>query len=136
MGTAIGTVHVVVVAVLAIGGALFVLVSAVGMLRTRDALGRVNVLSAATGVGMPAIFLAVWLHDMAERGFSWTVLIRVAVAVGALIVISSVATNALGRAAYRSGAPLDPATSPNELAQPPRPARWSPLRHTGPMGEE
>lgn len=131
-----GTVHDVVVAVLAIGGALFVLVSAVGMLRTRDALSRVNVMSAATGVGMPAIFTAVWLHDVAEHGLSWTVLIRVVVAVGALIVISSVASNALGRAAYRSGAPIDPATSPNELAQPPSAARPSPVRHTGSPGDD
>ena len=40
----------------------------------------------------------------------------VTLAVLASLVISSVASNTLGRAAYRSGAPLDPKTDPNELA--------------------
>lgn len=107
----------VVVGVLAVGGALFVLASAVGMLRGRDALTRVNVMSAATGVGMPAIFLAAWVHDLSLHGFHLWTLVRVLVAVLGMVIVSSVASNALGRATYRSGAPIDSATRPNQLAE-------------------
>jgi len=37
--------------------------------------------------------------------------------------MSSVGSNNLGRAAYRSGAPVDPRTRPNELAEEPAPER-------------
>lgn len=107
------------VAVLTLGGALFVLVSAVGMLRTRDAVQRVNVMSAATGVGMPAILAGTWLHDLGTHGFAWSPLYKTVLAITGMVIISSVASNALGRAAYRSGAPLDPRTRPNELAEDP-----------------
>ena len=45
----------VIVGLLCLTGALFVLVSAVAMLKARDGLSRINVLSAATGLGMPLI---------------------------------------------------------------------------------
>jgi len=43
-------------------------------------------------------------------------LIKLILAVLASLIVSSVASNTLGRAAYRSGAPVDPKTEPNELA--------------------
>ncbi|MGO0577145.1 cation:proton antiporter [Ornithinimicrobium panacihumi] len=107
---------IIVVGVLCIGGALFVLASAVGMLRVRDGVSRVNVLSGATGVGMPAIVAGIYVNSVAVDGFDGLALFKALVAVGGFVVMSSVASNALGRAAYRSGAPLDPATDPNELA--------------------
>lgn len=114
-----GSLATVVVGVLAIGGAFFVLVSAVGMLRARDALSRVNVMSAATGVGMPWIFLAAWVHDVARNGFDAWHLTQTVLAVLGMVIVSSVASNALARATYRSGAPIDPATHPNHLAEDP-----------------
>lgn len=107
-----------VVAVLAIGGAFFVLVSAVAMLRVPDALSRVNILSPATGLGMPMIVLAAFTYDLWTHGFDPIDLVKTVVAVLGFVIMSSVASNTLGRSAYRSGAPVDPATSPNELAGP------------------
>lgn len=106
----------VLVGVLCIGGAIFVLLSAIAMLRTRDGLSRINVLSGATGIGLPAIILGVYLQHVATYGFDVIDLIKLLVAIGGFIIMSSVASNSLGRAAYRSGAPLDPATDPNDLA--------------------
>lgn len=113
------TVYTVIVGVLAIGGACFVLLSVLGMLRVPDALSRVNVLSPATGVGLPCIFLAVWVHRLAEDGFDGWALTRTLIAVLAMLMVSSVASNAIARATYRSAAPLSPATHPNELADEP-----------------
>ncbi len=106
----------IIVGFLAIGGALCVLISAVAMLRVSDALSRINVLSPATGVGVPAIVLAAYLNHVNEVGMDWIDLIKAAVAIAGFIIMSSVASNTLGRATYRSGAPIDPDTIPNELA--------------------
>ncbi len=105
-----------IVGFLAIGGALCVLVSAVAMLRVEDALSRINVLSPATGLGVPAIVLAAYLNHVNEVGMDWIDLVKAAVAIAGFIIMSSVASNTLGRATYRSGAPIDPDTNPNELA--------------------
>jgi multicomponent Na+:H+ antiporter subunit G len=109
-----------VMAVLGIGGAFFVLVSAAAMLRVDDAVSRVNVLSPATGMGLPMIVLAAFVNDVHVNGFDPIDLIKVLVAVAGFIIMSSVASNTLGRSAYRSGAPLSPRLSPNELGEPPR----------------
>ncbi|CAN5721487.1 hypothetical protein BH24ACT8_BH24ACT8_21650 [soil metagenome] len=109
----------VVVGFLAIGGALAVLVSAVGMLRTKDAVTRVNVLSPATGLGLPMLVLAAIVHYTYEFGLDWMELLKALLAVVGFIIVSSLASNTLGRAAYRSGAPVDPATEPNDLATEP-----------------
>ncbi|OLT18108.1 cation:proton antiporter [Serinicoccus sp. CNJ-927] len=106
----------VVVGVLCIGGALFVLTSALAMLRARDGLSRINVLSGATGMGIPWMVTGVYVHHVWTHGFDVVDLIKLLVAIAGFIIMSSVASNALGRAAYRSGAPLDPATEPNDLA--------------------
>ncbi|WP_298748289.1 monovalent cation/H(+) antiporter subunit G [uncultured Serinicoccus sp.] len=102
--------------VLCIGGAIFVLLSAIAMLRSRDGLSRINVLSSATGMGLPWIATGVYIQHVVVHGFDVITLIKLLVAIAGFIIMSSVASNALGRAAYRSGAPLDPATDPNELA--------------------
>lgn len=110
---------VAVVALLCVGGALFVLVSGVAMFKARDGLSRINVLSAATGVGMPSIAVGAYVWTVHDHGFLWVDLVKLGVAVLGFIIMSSVASNSITRAAYRSGAPLDPATSPNDLAEPP-----------------
>ncbi|MBA2696901.1 MAG: monovalent cation/H(+) antiporter subunit G [Actinobacteria bacterium] len=113
------TVLLILIAVLSIGGAFFVLVSALAMLRVGDGLSRINVLSPATGIGLPAIVAAAFIHDLQMHGFDVFDLIKTLVAIAGCIILSSVASNTLGRAAYRSGCPLDPATEPNELAHRP-----------------
>lgn len=109
----------VLVGVLCLTGAAFVLVSAVAMLKARDGLSRINVLSAATGLGLPLIVVGAFVEDVRSHGFDWLDLVKVVIAVLGFVIMSSVASNNLGRAAYRSGAPVDPATHPNELAEEP-----------------
>lgn len=105
--------------VLVVVGALFMLTSAVAMLRESDALTRINVLSPATGMGLPLIVVAAWLDRLVEHGFEWLPLFQTIVTIAALLVVSSVASNTLARAAYLSGAPVDPATDPQDLARDP-----------------
>ncbi|WP_231928215.1 cation:proton antiporter [Devriesea agamarum] len=109
----------VVVAVLVLGGAFFMLTAAVSMFRAHDALARINVLSPATGLGLPMIVLGAYIQHVWVGGFSVLVLIKVVMTIIALIIVSSVGSNVLARAAYLSGAAVDPRTSPQELAEDP-----------------
>ncbi|GAB78729.1 multicomponent Na+:H+ antiporter subunit G [Austwickia chelonae] len=101
---------------LSILGALFVLVSAIAMMRERDAISRINVLSPATGLGLPLIVVAGYLHRTAQVGFDAVDLAKLLATLAALLVVSSVASNVLARAAYLSGAPVDARTAPQDLA--------------------
>lgn len=103
--------------VLGIGGATTILISAVAVLRATDAVSRVNVLSPATGLGMPCLVLAAWLQWSFENGVDWLVSFKALVAIAGFVIVSSVASNTLGRAALRSGAPLDERTDPNHLVE-------------------
>ncbi|WP_168582909.1 cation:proton antiporter [Gephyromycinifex aptenodytis] len=109
----------VIISVACVLGALFVLLSAAAMLRTNDALSRINVLSPATGVGLPLIVIAAYIHSARLHGFDVWALVQLVVTLVALLVVSSVASNTLSRAAYLSGARVDPRTHPQELAEPP-----------------
>lgn len=111
------------VGVLAVAGAALLFVSALAMLRERDALSRINVLSPATGMGLPLIVLAGYVHQLTVSGFTATGLVKLVITLAALLVVSSVASNVLARAAYLSGAPVDPVTDPQDLAVDPGPAR-------------
>ena len=101
---------------LAILGSLCFLVTAVALLRVRDAVSRVNSLTPATALGLPLILVAALLQQTVSHGWVWGDLGKVVLALAGSVIVSSVASNTLGRAAYRSGAPLDPATDPNDLA--------------------
>jgi len=96
-------------------GSLFFAVTAIGMLRSRDAISRVNNLSPATGVGLPLIIIGAAVHDLSAGDLSVLDGGKAALAVGAALVVSSVASNMLGRAAYRSQQQLDPRTLSNVL---------------------
>ena len=109
----------IVVAALVVGGSLFFLVSAVAMLRTRDAISRVNNMSPATGMGLPLILLGAFVHETATDGWSTWTFAKMALAVMASLVVSSVASNVLGRAAYRAEGDLDPHTLSNALEDEP-----------------
>lgn len=100
----------------AILGALCFLVAAVSMARAGDALTRINMLSVATGLGMMLFIVAAYIHDLAS-GFEWVALIMALVAFAATVVVTSVASITLARSAYRSGAPLDPRTGYDDLAE-------------------
>jgi multicomponent Na+:H+ antiporter subunit G len=96
-------------------GSLFFAVTAIGMLRCRDAVSRVNILSPATGVGLPLIIIGAAVNDLAAGDLTILDGLKAALAVGAALVVSSVASNMLGRAAYRSQEQLDPRTVGNAL---------------------
>ncbi|GAB2856545.1 monovalent cation/H(+) antiporter subunit G [Nocardioides pacificus] len=96
-------------------GSLFFAVTAIGILRSRDAISRVNNLSPATGAGLPLIIIGAALHDLAAGDLTVLDGVKAALAVGAALVVSSVASNMLGRAAYRSQQELDPRTLGNAL---------------------
>lgn len=110
-----GDVGSVVAGLLMLLGALFFLVTALGMLRSRDAISRVNNLSPATGAGLPLVIIGAAVHDLSAGDLTVLDGIKAALAVGAALVVSSVASNMLGRAAYRSQSELDPRTVGNAL---------------------
>lgn len=109
----------IVVPTLSVVGALFMLLSAVAMLRAHDALSRINVLSPATGVGLPLIVVAAYIRAVHLQGFEWWGLVQLAVTLVSLLVVSSVASNTLARSAYLSGSPVDPRAAPQDLARAP-----------------
>ena len=106
-------------AALLVLGSLAVLLTAVAMVRVRDAVSRVNVLSPVTAFGLPLIVVGEYVSTTAHHGFTPWGLVRLVITVVALLVVSSLASNALARAAVLSGAPIDPATAPNDLAEEP-----------------
>lgn len=109
----------VLIAVLLLGGAFWMLTAALSMFHARDALSRINVLSPATGLGLPMIVVGAFLQHLRVDGFEPGMLLKTIVTVLALIIVSSVASNVLARAAYLSGAPVDPRTAPQDLERAP-----------------
>lgn len=98
-------------------GSLFVLAVAVVFFKERDAVSRINALGPATALGLPLIVTGALIEWAWQFGFSGWLLFKSIATICALVLVSSVASNVLARAAYASGAPLDPRTSPNDLAE-------------------
>lgn len=109
------------VGILLIIGAAFPLIVAVAFFKESDAISRINALGPATALGLPLIVLGTFIGWTWFEGFSPVVFIKSLLTITALILVSSVASNILARAAYMSGAPLDRRTSPNDLANDPNP---------------
>lgn len=109
----------VLIALLVCLGALCPVFVGVALLRQPDAYSRLNSMGPATALGFPLIVLAVFLASWLRDGFSVWLLLKALGTIAAAVVVSSVATNILARAAYLSGAPVDPRTTPNELANSP-----------------
>ena len=107
------------VSVMVVLGALSVLVSAVAMLRERDAYARINVLGPATSLGLPLIVAAAYLHRVSLVGFEPVAFVKLVVTVGALWVVSSIGSMALARSASLAGTPVDPRTDPQDVARDP-----------------
>lgn len=108
----------VIAAILVLSGALWVLVSAVAIRRLPDALSRINSLSPATGMGLTSIVAGAWVHTLADVGFDTGAFVKMVITIIALLLVSSVASNTLSRAAVMSGAEVDPRTSPDDLYEP------------------
>lgn len=113
------TVATALVGIFGITGSLLMLASALAMFRVKDALSRINVFSPATGLGMPLIVIAAYIHTLHTEGFRVMTLFIALIAILCLIIVSSVASNTLSRASVLSGQPIYRKTSPNRLAQPP-----------------
>ncbi|KAA0917993.1 monovalent cation/H(+) antiporter subunit G [Dietzia sp. ANT_WB102] len=97
-------------------GSLCFLVAAVTMFRAGDALTRINILSVATGLGMMLFISSAYVHEL-RSGFSWVELAKAFVALGATVVVTSVASITLARAAYRADGKLDPLTAYDDIAE-------------------
>ncbi|WP_394213919.1 cation:proton antiporter [Brachybacterium vulturis] len=109
----------VLISVLLLGGGFWMLTAALSMFHARDALSRINVLSPATGLGLPMIVVGAFLQHARTDGFALDLLLKTAITVVALVIVSSVASNVLSRAAYSSGNPVDPRTAPQDLGRAP-----------------
>ena len=99
-------------ATIAVGlGVAFCVLSAVGVLRMPDVYIRLQVASKASSLGIALLMLGVALH-FGEL----SVTIRALLVVVFLFLTAPVTAHVIGRAAYLTGTPLAPGTSPDELA--------------------
>lgn len=92
----LGWVGAVLVGVLALAGAVFILVSAVAMYLAPDALSQVNMLGPAMGVGVPLLIISHLVYSWATVGFVAGEFLRAVVAVAALLVVQSVGSYVMG----------------------------------------
>lgn len=110
-----GVITDLLIGVPALLGSLCFLVAAVSMARAGDALTRINMLSVATGLGMMLFIMSAYVHDLTS-GFQVVSLIMALVALGATVVVTSVASVTLARAAFGANPRLDPRTGYNDLS--------------------
>ena len=103
-----------------ITGSLIILSVAIRQFTTHDAVSRVNSIGPATTPGIPLIAIGAFLGWTWQQGFNWELLVKTLVTILASMFVTSVATSVLARAAYMSGAPIDPKTAPNHLAEHPQ----------------
>lgn len=100
-----------------LAGSVVVLLASIVMVRARDAVTRINSLSPVTAFGLPLIVLGEFATTVQDDGVTAWGLVRLGITLVALLVVSSVASNTLARAAVLSGARIDPRTNPNHLAR-------------------
>ena len=101
-------------AFLLVAGGLFALAAAVGVLRLPDVLIRMHASTKAgtLGCGLILVALAVFSGET-------TVITRAIVAIVFLLLTAPIAAHMIGRAAYRTGAPLWEGTVIDEMRSPP-----------------
>ncbi len=85
-------------------------VAALGLIRFPDAYSRLSAVTKAATLGLCLTLLGVLVLEP-----SWANAVKVLLAVALQFVTSPVGGFALGRAAYRSGSPLSPGSSYDEL---------------------
>ncbi len=98
-------------AILVIGGGLFSVIAALGILRLPDILIRMHASTKAGTLGCGLILVAVALH-FGEIG----IVSRAVAAIVFLLITAPVAAHMIGRAAYRTGVPLWEGNVIDELA--------------------
>lgn len=97
--------------VLIIGGGLFAVIAALGILRLPDVLIRMHASTKAGTLGCGLILVAVAVH-FSEIG----IVSRAVAAIIFLLMTAPVAAHMIGRAAYRTGVPLWDGNVIDELA--------------------
>ncbi len=102
----------VVSAVLLVAGVLLAVAAAVGLLRFPDVFSRMHAATKPATLGLILILsaAAIRLEDPGD-------IAKLALVVVLQFLTAPVAAHMVGRAAYRTGTELDPATSIDELAQ-------------------
>lgn len=90
----------VVVGLLALAGALFILVSAVAMYLAPDALSQVNMLGPAMSMGLPLLIISHLTYSWMTGGFALGELLEAVGAIGALLVVQAVGSYVVGRALH------------------------------------
>lgn len=85
-------------AVLVLGGSFYLLIAVVAMRRAKDALSRVNKLSSGIMVGIPALVLANFVLEADLGVLTWGKFITGIIAIIAVLVVATVASEVLGRA--------------------------------------
>lgn len=89
-----------VIGVLALLGALFILVSAVAMYLAPDALSQVNMLGPAMGMGLPLLIIAHLVYSWSTTGFLLSEVLEALGAIIALLVVQAVGSYVMGRALH------------------------------------
>jgi multicomponent Na+:H+ antiporter subunit G len=93
-------------------GVALILLAGIGVMRFPDVLTRANAATKATGLGLAAVLAGVALQIATPRAFvvlGFAVLVQFATA--------PVSGHVIGRAAYRSGAPLWEGTHTDDLRE-------------------
>ena len=99
-------------AALLLAGGFFCLVAGLGMIRLRDVFARMH---AATKAGTPALAL-ISLAVMVEAE-TWLQVLEALFVFLFMIATAPVGAHLIGRAAFRTGAPVDPRTSSDPEAE-------------------
>jgi len=92
------TIHETIVVIIAAIGVLFMLISAIGVLRLPDVLARMHAVGKAATLGISALLLSAGLFF--QDGELWRMLALIAL----FFITAPIATTAMARAAYRTGA--------------------------------
>ena len=111
--------------VLVVAGGFFAVAAALGVVRLPDVLIRMHASTKAGTLGCGLILVAVAVH-FGETG----IVARAVVAIVFLMLTAPVAAHMIGRAAYRTGAPLWKGTVIDELAPPSGSAARKPSKET------
>jgi len=90
------TTHESIVVVIAAIGVLFLLISAIGLLRLPDVLSRMHAAGKAATLGVSALLLSAGIFF--PKGQIW----RMLALIGLFFITSPIATSAMARAAYRT----------------------------------
>lgn len=97
---------------LIVSGAAFALIAAIGVIRLPDVFIRMHATTKAGTLGCGLILVGLAVQSGGDTG----VLARAAAAIVFLFMTAPVAAHMIGRAAYRTGAPLASSTHVDELA--------------------